>query len=136
MIAVMRRISAIATAAVLASIAPVSAQSLKELRAREGEERALSAEAAFTGKVCGDDISASIDWSSVRDWPAGASIASACGGALSAVETVCRRGRKAFVRRFVCAGDGAGPRLSGSTLRYGASPGRNGFAETKSYLGN
>lgn len=79
-----------------------------------------------------------IDWNSAATWPENASIADACGGALSALEAVCRSGkgkaRASSLSSFVCAGDGSGPSLSGGTFRYGASPGVNGFAETKSYL--
>lgn len=116
--------------------AAADAQTLKVLRAQDAEEEALDREAAFTSSVCGTNIDAQIDWRSVIDWPEGYSLAKACDSALGAVEAVCRsdasRGKR--LSHFVCAGDGAGPSLSGSTLRYGASPGGNGFAETQDYL--
>jgi len=110
---------------------------LKTLRAREAEERRLAAETRFTGQTCGTSIRPRIDWSSVPDsWPSGVSIVKSCDGALGALETICRgdqsRGKK--VTSFVCAGDSDGPSLSGSTLRYGASPGDNGFNDTKALL--
>jgi hypothetical protein len=117
------------------SAAAASAQSLKDIRARERENRELARQAAFTSEVCGRTISASIDWSSAEDWPAGESIAEVCDGALGAVETVCRRGRTDVVNRFVCAGDGSGAELSGRTLRYGAAPGGNGYAQTLAEIG-
>lgn len=115
-----------------------SAQSLKEIRAREGEERALDREVAYTETVCGSSISAAIDWRSAANWPEDRSLVASCDGALGALEAICRtkdgrrRGQK--VSRFVCGGDGAGPSLRGGTLRYGASPGGNGFAATKALL--
>ena len=124
----------LASAAAL-SAATASAQSLKDLRARERENRALASEAAYTSKVCGRSIAASIDWSTVDDWPSGESLAAVCDGALGAVETICRRGRTNVVDRFVCAGDGSGADLSGRTLRYGASPGGNGYAQTLAEIG-
>lgn len=117
------------------SAATASAQSLKDLRARERENRALASEAAYTSKVCGRSISASIDWSTAEDWPAGESLVAVCDGALGAVETICRRGRTTIVDRFVCAGDGSGANLSGKTLRYGAVPGGNGYATTLAEIG-
>lgn len=120
--------------AIWAAMSAASAQSLKDIRARESEEQTLSAEAAFTSEVCGETISASIDWSTARDWPDNQSLASACDGALGAIEAICRAGARGRVNRFVCGGDGSGPRLSGKTLRYGARPGVNGFAETKAAL--
>ena len=117
------------------SAAPASAQSLKDLRAQERENRELSRQAAFTSTVCGRAISASIDWTSAADWPADESLAGVCDGALGAVETICRRGRTNVVTRFVCAGDGSGAELSGTTLRYGASPGGNGYAATLAEIG-
>ena len=122
-------------AAAALSAASASAQSLKDLRARERENRALASEAAYTSKVCGRAISASIDWSTAEDWPAGESLAAVCDGALGAVETICRRGRTNVVDRFVCAGDGSGADLSGNTLRYGAEPGGNGYATTLAEIG-
>ena len=123
--------------AVLVPVAmAASNQPLKTLRAREAEERALDREARFTGKVCGTSIRTRIDWSSASDWPASVSIAKSCDGALSALEAICRsdRSRGSRVTSFVCSGDGGGPSLSGGTLYYGASPGGNGFGETKGYL--
>jgi hypothetical protein len=117
------------------SAATASAQSLRDLRAQERENRELARQAAFTSEVCGRTISASIDWISAADWPAGESLAAVCDGALGAVETVCRRGRKDVVERFVCAGDGDGAALSGKTLRYGAAPGGNGYAQTLAEIG-
>jgi hypothetical protein len=121
--------------AALLSAASASAQSLKDLRARERENRELARQAAFTSEVCGRTIAATIDWSTAEDWPARESIAEVCDGALGAVETICRRGRTNVVHRFVCAGDGSGAELSGKTLRYGASPGGNGYAETLAEIG-
>lgn len=117
------------------SAAGASAQSLKDLRAQERENRELARQAAFTSEVCGQTIAASIDWASAADWPAGESLAAVCDGALGAVETVCRRGRTKVVSRFVCAGDGSGAELSGKTLRFGASPGGNGYAATLAEIG-
>ena len=117
------------------SAATASAQSLKDLRARERENRALASEAAYTSKICGRSIAASIDWSTAEDWPAGESLAAVCDGALGAVETICRRGRTNVVDRFVCAGDGSGADLSGKTLLYGAEPGGNGYAEALAEIG-
>ncbi len=121
-----------------APLGGAAAQSLKEIRARENEERALDREVAYTEQVCGSSITASIDWRSAVNWPEGRSLAASCDGALGALESICRskdgknRGRK--VSRFVCGGDGAGPSLRGGTLRFGASPNGNGFAATKSLL--
>ncbi len=117
------------------STAGACAQSLRDLRARERENRELARQAAFTSEVCGLTISASIDWSSAETWPPGESLAAVCDGALGAVETICRRGRTSIVNRFVCAGDGSGADLSGKTLRYGASPGGNGYAATLAAIG-
>jgi len=117
------------------SAATASAQSLKDLRFRERENAELSRQAAFTGEVCGRTISASIDWESAANWPVSASLAGACDGALSAVETICRTGRQNVVHRFVCAGDGSGADLSGRTLRFGATPRENGYAATLEKLG-
>ena len=115
--------------------APASGQSLRDLRAQDAEDAALAREAAYTSKICGRTISSRIDWQSARAWPAGESLADACDGALGAIETICRAGRKDVVRDFVCAGDGAGAQLSGKTLRYGASPGSNGYAATLATIG-
>jgi hypothetical protein len=127
----------LAFAALVVAAEPAFAQSLRELRSREAEEGRLAREAAYTSSVCGSAIDARIDWRSAGGWPEGESLAEACGGALSALEAVCRSGKgKGRVSRFVCAGDGSGPRLSGGTLRYGASPSSSGFSETRSYLDN
>jgi len=61
---------------IIASVA--SAQSLKELRGQESENAALNREAAYTQSVCGNSISASIDWRSAADWPEDVSIAASC----------------------------------------------------------
>lgn len=114
---------------------PAGAQSLRDLRAQDREERALAREAAYTSEVCDGAVSASIDWASARRWPERESLSEACDGALGAVETICRAGRKNVVRQFVCAGDGSGPSLTGKTLRYGASPGSNGYAATLATIG-
>lgn len=112
-----------------------AAQSLREMRAREAEERDLQREADFTARVCGGSISASIDWSTVADWPEDASIASACDGALAALEAVCRDGRGAGeISSFVCAGDGTGASVSGGEFTYGASPGDSSFSDAKAVL--
>jgi hypothetical protein len=126
----------LAAGALLAGgVSVAHAQSLKESRAQQSEERALEREAAFTQSVCGSSIDVSIDWRSAADWPDGASITASCDGALSALEAACRKGKAPRVTRFVCAGDGSGASLRGGTLRYGASPGDNGFAETQAVLG-
>lgn len=121
----------------LSALAPLTAsgQSLRDLRAREAEERALAREAAYTSDTCDRPISASIDWASAKDWPQRGGLAEACDGALGAVETICRAGRKDVVRQFVCAGDGSGPSLVGTTLRYGAQPGGNSYATTLATIG-
>lgn len=111
-----------------------SGQSLRDLRAQDSENAALARQAAYTAEMCGAPISASIDWGSARNWPADQSLAGACDTALGALETACRGGKRDLVERFVCAGDGSGASLSGKTLRYGASPGASGFAETKALL--
>ncbi|MEO1241681.1 MAG: hypothetical protein AAFX54_07205 [Pseudomonadota bacterium] len=115
-----------------------SAQSLKEIRGREANEQALEREAAYTRSVCGHSITATIDWSSAADWPEGVSLAASCDGALGALEAICRnragKAKAKRVTRFVCAGDGGGASLRGGMLRYGASPGENGFSETKALL--
>lgn len=122
-------------ASVAAALAPASAQSLRDLRAQEADERALEREAAYTSEICDRTISARIDWASAKYWSAGESLADACDGALGAVETICRDGRKDVVHHFVCAGDGSGASLSGKTLRYGASRGSNGYAATLATIG-
>lgn len=119
-------------------IGSLSAQTLKEIRARESEENKLDREISFTESVCGTSITANIDWRSTANWPDGVSIAAACDGALGAVEAMCRSrnggSRRPSINRFICAGDGAGAFVRGGTLRYGATPGGNGFAETKAAL--
>ena len=110
------------------------AQSLRDLRAQDSEQRALEREAAFTQSVCGINFDISIDWRSAADWPRNVSIAASCDGALGALEAICRKGRTPRVTRFVCAGDGAGASMRGGTLRYGASPGDSGFSDTKAVL--
>lgn len=119
---------------VVAAPGALGAQSLREARAQQAEEQTLEREAAFTQTVCGSSFSVSIDWRSAADWPDGASIAAACDGALGALEAICRKGQAPRVTRFVCAGDGSGASYRGGTLRYGASPGDNGFAETQAVL--
>lgn len=132
-----KAITSAVLAAALLLAGPAFAQSLKSIRAQEAEEAALAREAAFTNSVCGTSLSARIDWRSAASWPEEASLSDACGGALSALEAVCRGGGKARAARistFVCAGDGSGPSLRGGTLRYGAAPGGNGFSETRALL--
>ncbi len=126
----------IATISLPLTLSAIAIQPLKELRAREQEEKKLASEASFTSKTCGTAINASIDWSTAEDWPANVSIAKVCDGALAGLETVCRndRSKGGQVKNFVCMGDGSGPDFSGNTLSYGASPGSNGFSETKDYL--
>lgn len=133
------RVISFTLAALAAALAPASggagSQSLRDLRARDADDRALAREAAYTSEVCGRPVAASIDWASASGWPAGESLVDACDGALGAVETICRAGRKNVVDRFVCAGDRSGASLSGKTLRYGASPGGNGYAATLATIG-
>lgn len=133
---IMKFAGEVAAVAMLFAGAGADAQSLKALRAQEAEESALAREVAFTSSVCGTQISAEIDWRSVADWPDGVSLVDACDGALGAVEAICRSdaSRMRNLSRFVCAGDGGGPDLSGATLRYGASPRGDGFSETRAYL--
>ncbi len=119
----------------ISTMSMASAQSLRDLRAQDAENQKLAREAAYTGEVCGLAVEASIDWSSAANWPPDQSLADACNGALSAVETICRKGRAGAVSSFVCAGDGSGPSLSGARLRYGAKPGVNGYDATLSVLG-
>lgn len=135
----MKRAHIIAVASMFAFIAgPVAAQSLKEARAQRAENEALKSEAAYTESVCGSSINASIDWRSSSDWPENVSLAKSCDGALGALEAICRnqagKTKAKKINRFVCSGDGSGPSLRGSTLRYGASPGANGFSATKALL--
>ncbi len=121
-----------------AAVSAASAQSLRDMRMRDTEESALDAEVAYTRSVCNNSISATIDWRTAADWPENLSLAEACDGALGALEAFCRRGdgqsRAVRVSRFVCAADGSGAALNGGTLRYGASPGDNGFSDTKAVL--
>ncbi|MCI5048627.1 MAG: hypothetical protein MRY59_14085 [Aquisalinus sp.] len=112
---------------------------LEEQRIRQAEERELRGEAAYTSGQCGISLSARIDWGRSGSWPnAGRGIARACDGALSAVEAICNSGGadkvRSKIRSFQCSGDGSGPSLSGNTLRFGASPGSNGFGRTRAYL--
>ncbi len=112
---------------------------LEEQRIRQAEEQALRGEAAYTSGQCGASISARIDWRRSGNWPnAGRGLARACDGALSAVEALCNSGQadkvRSKIRSFQCSGDGSGPSLSGTTLRFGASPGSNGFGQTRRYL--
>ncbi len=115
-----------------------SAQSLKELRGRDAEEAALDREVAYTQSVCDSSIHATIDWRSAADWPDDVSLTLSCDGALGALEAFCRtadgKSQAQKVTHFVCAGDGAGASLSGGTLRYGATPGDNGFVDTKALI--
>ncbi len=121
--------------AAIALAGAAEAQSLRDERAREDNAAALADEAYYTRKVCGNEIRAEIDWASAGDWQAGLLIAE-CDRALGALEAACRAGDKRAqrVNRFVCAGDGAGARLSGQSLRYGAERGANAFAETREAL--
>lgn len=132
-----RIISALAMIAFAAAPA-FAAQSLKSIRAQQSESDTLDDEVSYTNSVCGGAISSEINWSTAADWPEGESLAAACDGALSALEAICRadggKGRASKITRFVCTGDGAGPSLSGGVLEYGASPGDNGFTDTKDYL--
>ena len=121
-----------------AVFAPVAAQSLREIRAQEAEQSSLDREVAYTESICEISLMAVIDWPSAADWPASSSLTNSCDGALGALEAVCRsadgKTRAKRINRFVCAGDGAGASLRGGSLRYGASPGANGFGETKALL--
>lgn len=126
-----------AAASVWAAVDAAYAQSLREMRARDAEERALQREAAYTGSVCGGSLSASIDWSSVSDWPEDESLTDACDGALGALEAICRESdgeRGGDISKFVCGGDGSGASLYGDTLYYGADPGVSGFSDTRDVL--
>lgn len=132
------RHSLLAIAAALFAASGAGAQSLKSLRVQDAEDAALSREIAYTNSVCGADMDARIDWRSAANWPDGESLAEACGGALSALEAVCRaakgKARASSLSTFTCAGDGSGPSLSGGSFRYGASPGGDSYSDTKSYL--
>ncbi len=125
-------------AGLCALFAVASAQSLRELRAREADDDALAREVAYTRSICENTLTGAIDWPSASGWPPDKSLAASCDGALGALEAMCRsQGGKARAQRimhFVCAGDGAGASLSGASLRYGASPGGGGFDETIALL--
>lgn len=120
------------------SFTPAASQPLREIRAQEAEERSLDREVAYTESICGISLTAVIDWRSAANWPASVSLANSCDGALGAIEAICRdadgKSRVRRINRFVCAGDGAGASLRGGSLRYGATPGGNGFSETKALL--
>ena len=120
------------------SLPTASAESLKERRAQAAEEASLQNEANYTANICGTAIRATILWSTTTTWPANQSIAKACDGALGAIEAMCRTGREADVqakvKSFQCLGDGSGPSLKGGTMTYGATPGTNGFQQTRNYL--
>ncbi len=120
------------------ALAPAAAQSLREIRAQEAEERSLDREVAYTESICGISLTAVIDWRSAADWPSSVSLTNSCDGALGALEAICRddegKSRAQRINRFVCAGDGDGASLRGGALRYGATPGGNGYAETKALL--
>ena len=115
-----------------------NAQSLSEIRAQEAEQSALDKEVQYTNSICGTSMSATIDWPSAVNWPEKPSLSGQCDGALGALEFICKtadgKKRAQKVRVFQCAGDGKGPSLSGGTLRYGASPNKNGFEPTKTFL--
>ena len=122
-----------------AAVSTASAQSpLKELRARQTEERQLASEVAYTSTICGARISSRIDWNRASDWPEDESLADACDDALGAIEAMCRSGDADKVAKtissFTWTGDSAGPSLNGSTLTFGARPGGNGFDQTRAYL--
>jgi hypothetical protein len=136
LIMVQRRFISVALGCLVLATAGASAQSLRSLRQQEADNAALSREAAYTSSVCGAPIGARIDWASAASWPEGESLAAACDGALSALETICRsdKSRAAKVRSFVCAGDGAGPSISGGTFRYGASSGSDAYGASLPYL--
>ena len=133
---VLKHVMAIAVAMGVMTSTPLSAQTLKEIRAREAEESNLDREVAYTESICGTSIRASIDWRSAVNWPEDVSLTSSCDGALGALEAICRndKNKARRISRFVCGGDGAGASLRGGTLRYGASPGDSGFSSTKALL--
>ena len=108
---------------------------MRDVRAREQYSAELADEAYYTRKVCGNEIRAEVDWASAGDWQAGLLIAE-CDKALGALEAACRAGdqRAQRITRFLCAGDGAGARLSGGMLRYGADRSFNAFKETQAAL--
>ncbi|HXI87040.1 MAG TPA: hypothetical protein VNH64_06245 [Parvularculaceae bacterium] len=124
--------------AALAAAGGAGSQSLKSLRAQESEETALDHQVAYTNSVCGTNIASSIDWPSTASWPENESLVEACDGALGALEAICRaddgKKRAQKLTAFVCAGDGAGPSLHGSTFRYGASPGEDAFSDAMPYI--
>ena len=132
------KLSLVALLAIAAIAARADAQSLRELRSQEAENAALAEEAGYTSSICQTPLRASIDWRTTANWPENVSLAASCDGALGALESICRtpdgRKRAKRITRFVCAGDGSGPSISGHTLRFGAEPGGNGFAATKSLL--
>lgn len=106
----------------LIAAAPAGAQSLRERRAQEAEERALADQAAYTQQLCGVSFSTEIDWASFSRWPENADVSRACDRGLSEIETRCRRGDTPTLTRFICAGDGSGLRMGRGAARYGASP--------------
>ncbi len=111
------------------------AQSLKDARARESHMAALGEQVVYTRKVCDSGLRAEIDWTSAGDWQMGLLVRE-CDKALGALEAACRAGeaRAKSVTRFICAGDGAGARLAGASLRYGAARGADAFKETQTAL--
>lgn len=123
-LAAARAVCAFAAGAMLAGAgsAALAAQSLKEIRAQQAEERMLEDQAGYTQQLCGIRFSVSIDWSSFDRWPEGADVARACDRGLSEIETQCRNGEAPRISRFICTGDGSGAYMSGGTLEYGASP--------------
>jgi hypothetical protein len=135
-----RRIVLLLSALACASavFAAASAQSLREIRAREADNEAFSSEVAYTRLLCENGLTGEIDWSSAADWPSDQSLAAACDGALGALEAMCRsdagKARAQRITHFVCAGDGDGASLRGETLRYGASPGSGGFDDVMALL--
>lgn len=132
-------LAALAAATWPAGVLAYQDESLAAARVRQEESRSLQAETAFTNDVCGISLQSRIIWKKSESWPNdGKGIAKACDGALGAMESLCRSGRKAdiagAIKSFQCSGDGSGPSLSGKTLRFGASPGGNGFQSTKAFL--
>ncbi|PQA88470.1 hypothetical protein [Hyphococcus luteus] len=123
-LAAARAVCVFAAGAMLAGAASpaLTAQSLKQIRAQQAEERMLEDQAGYTQQLCGIRFSVSIDWSSFDHWPEGAGVARACDRGLSEIETQCRNGEAPRVTRFVCTGDGSGSYKSGGTVEYGASP--------------
>jgi hypothetical protein len=131
-------VAATAVFALIAAPSLANAQSLKEIRSQEAEEKRLAQEAAYTNSLCQISLKTHIDWRSIADWPDSVSLSGKCDGALGAIEWFCKTGegrtRVSRISTFVCAADGSGPSFNGSTLRYGADPVGNGFGETKAYL--